>query len=268
MSVCRMRFFSSSLRRQVNITVCLPVEEMDLPELPQNRPERYPTLYLLHGFSGNEEDWLLGSDIDFLSMKHQVAVVMPAIENSFYLDDTAREAMYSQYIVSELVGFTRRVFPLSHLRQDTLIGGLSMGGYGALRNGLLHPDVFGSILAFSSALITDEVAAMQPGGHNGMAGYEYYHHTFGTPDKMLGSDRDPKALAARAKEQGRELPAIYMACGSEDFLLEPNRDMHRHLAALDIAHEYHESPGIHDWTFWNEYIAKALAWYSGRAENV
>ena len=59
----------------------------------------------------------------------------------------------------ELIEFTRTVFPISRERRDTTIGGLSMGGYGAIRNGLKHSDVFGNIIAFSSALLTDRLAA-------------------------------------------------------------------------------------------------------------
>lgn len=266
MAIFKARAYSPSLRRQVKFNVCLPTDEIELPGIPTyEQKDNFKTIYLLHGHGGNEDDWLYGANIDMLSMKYNVAVVMPSIENSFYLDDPNREAFYARFVGEELVDYTHRVFPLSNRRGDTVIGGLSMGGYGALRTGLYYHETFGSILAFSSALITDDVSILAPGQSNDIAGYAYYRHVFGPLDALRGSDKDPKALAEQLLADGAELPGIYMACGTEDFLLEENRDYHRHLEHLGIAHTYEEAPGEHDWAFWDIFIDKALAWYAGSA---
>nr|AGJ83834.1 FAE1 [uncultured bacterium] len=267
MSVFKVRYYSPALRRQVCFNAVLPLDEIIIPEnmrpdIPKYEKKRdFKTVYLLHGYGGNDDDWLHGSNIDFLSLKYNLAFVMPSVENSFYLDDPARQAFYSRFLCEEIIDFTRKAFSLSHKREDTAICGLSMGGYGALRNGLLRPDVFGAIVAFSSALITDEISELPPGVGNEVASYEYYRHIFGPLDALKGSDKDPKALAKRLKESGAELPRIYMACGTEDFLLDRNRDMHRCLQALNIPHDYHESPGTHVWSFWDEYIDKSMSWF-------
>lgn len=263
MSIFKVRHYSPALHRQVNFSVCLPTDDVEVPGLPRRAPtDAYRTVYLLHGHGGNHEDWLYGTSIDMFALKYNVAIVMPSIENSFYLDDPIREAYYARYLSEELVAFTRKVFPLSARREDTAIGGLSMGGYGALRNGLLYNNTYGAVVALSSAFITDEISGMQPGEDNGIARYDYYRHVFGELSTLPGSDRDPKALASKLKETGETIPAIYMACGTEDFLLEQNRDVDWHLTACGIPHEYHESAGVHDWHFWDEYVEKALDWYT------
>ena len=151
-----------------------------------------------------------------------------------------------------------------------------MGGYGAIRNGLKNPDVFGGILAFSSALITDGISKMpdepqpapagQPrGGGMGMS-IEYFIHTFGKPSKILGSDVDPKALAKKLMEGDGPRPKLYMACGSEDFLIEPNRDLHKYFEEVGYPHYYVEGHGTHSWEYWNKHITDSLNWIDGKLE--
>ena len=98
----------------------------------------WPTLYLLHGYTGNQVDWLYRSDIEKWAMQHGYAVIMPSGGNSFYLDNETTGERYGVFIGEELVEVTRKMFPLSHKREDTVIAGLSMGGYGAIRNGLRY----------------------------------------------------------------------------------------------------------------------------------
>jgi putative tributyrin esterase len=260
-------FYSNTLKRIAPLSVILPVEVLDIPGMPvPDKSKPFRTIYLLHGYSGSHRDWLYGTRIGFLSLVFNVAVIMPAGENSFYLDDEIRQAFYEKFTCEEIVAFTRRVFPLSDNREDTTIAGLSMGGYGAMRNGLKRSDVFGSIFAFSSALVTGKIARMKEGEGNDIAPYSYYRHTFGDLSKLTGSDKDPKALAQKLIDNKAEIPKIFMACGTEDFLLEENRDFHKHLADLGIEHEYRESPGIHNWAFWDEYIEKAMEWLYGKPQ--
>lgn len=261
MAVFDFSFFSTSLKRTTEVTAIIPVEEPMFPGMAPFDPNKpFKSVYLLHGYSGSHNDWLRGSKIEELAMMHRIAVFCPSGENSFYLDDKARDALYEQLICRELIDFTRRVFPISKERKDTTIGGLSMGGYGALRNGMKHSDVFSSIIALSSALITDNVAAGIEQENNPMISASYFAHTFGKASDIIGSDVDPKALAKKLIETGSARPNIYMACGTEDFLIEPNRDLHKYLTEIGYEHVYLESPGIHSWEFWNEYIEKALIW--------
>jgi S-formylglutathione hydrolase FrmB len=260
MAVFDITLLSNTLRRQVSLTAILPIEDLPFPGPKPDKSKPFSSLYLLHGFLGGPKDWLHGSRIEQLAMQHNIAVFCPSGENSFYIDDKTRNAFYEQYICSELIDFTRRVFPISHERKDTSIGGLSMGGYGALRNGMKNPDVFGNIIALSSALITDDMHNVVNMEDNPIASPSYYIHTFGKPEEVAGSDVDPKALAKKLVGGSSPIPNIYMACGLEDFLNIPNRSLDAYMTEVGLKHTYLESPGIHDWAFWDAYIEKALVW--------
>lgn len=275
MAVFEFTMYSTTLHRNTDVTAVVPVEApvFPIPGVTVDLDKPLRSLYLLHGYSGSHSDWLRGSSIQELAQMHRIAIFCPSGENSFYIDDVKRDALYEQFICKELVEFTRRAFNLSKTREDTYIGGLSMGGYGAIRNGLKNSDVFGGILAFSSALITDGISHMPdepqpaPAGQGGGMGMspDYFIHTFGTPSKIMGSDVDPKALAKKLMDDpSLPRPKMYMACGSEDFLIEPNRDLHKYLEGIGFEHYYVEGHGTHSWEYWNKHITRSLDWWEGK----
>lgn len=261
MAFLQINFYSKSLKRLVNFNAILPVDTVEIPGIMEAAPDGpMRSIYLLHGYSGGQHDWICGSKIQELALKHNVAVFMPTGDNSFYIDDTDMGALYGEFVGKELVEITRKMFHLSDKKEDTFIGGLSMGGYGAIRNGLKYSDTFGRIIALSSALITYNIAGIPEDYKDPVADYKYYTRVFGDLNKLIGSDKDPEAIAHNLKESGKDIPKIYMACGTEDFLLNENRKYHNFLTSENIEHTYEEDAGIHDWTFWNKYIEKALEW--------
>ena len=197
MATFTFTMYSHALHRHTDVTAIIPAEKPAFPGMPFDPDRKYPSIYLLHGYSGSHADWLRGSKIQQLAQEHRIAVFCPSGENSFYVDEPSRDANYATFICEELIEFTRRIFPLSTAREDTTIGGFSMGGYGAIRNGFKYNEVFGNIIALSSALITDGISKMpdelppapaggQPqGGGMGMSP-SYFIHCFGKPSKILG----------------------------------------------------------------------------------
>lgn len=268
MALLQIQFFSQSMRREVALSALIPLDAPPIPGQPAEEIKPLKALYLLHGYSGNHTDWIHFSRIRELSDKYKIAVFMPSGENHFYLDDEDKGQLYGEFLGRELVEFTRSMFPLSEDRKDTFIGGLSMGGYGAIRNGLKYADRFGGIIALSSALIPYTIAGLAPGYQDAIADYNYYTRVFGDLNQLLGSDKDPEALAMRLKEQGAHFPGIYMACGNEDFLLDVNRRFHDYLSQEEIPHHYKECAGTHDWNFWNEHIGPAIEWALAHSESV
>lgn len=211
----------------------------------------------LHGYTGSAEDyWELGE----LAQQYHFAMIMPNGENSFYLDTPATGFQYCTYVGSELIEYVRKTFHLALTREDTFVAGFSMGGFGALHTGLTYPETFGKIVALSSALITHEVSGMREGEGNNVANYDYYSRCFGRPEQVLMSVNNPERLVEKLQENKLELPEIYMACGTEDFLLEENRQFHRFLTEHAVKHCYLESPGSHDMVFWREYFCKSAQW--------
>ncbi|WP_226035484.1 alpha/beta hydrolase [Aquibacillus saliphilus] len=260
MAMLQVNFHSNALQREVVFNAIIPIDTMEIPGRQKNNQEPLKALYLLHGYSGGLTDWISFSKIRELSDKYLVAVFMPAGENHFYIDDEDRRALYGEYVGNELVKYTRELFPLSHRKEDTFIGGFSMGGYGAIRNGLKYADNFGRIIALSSALITYKIHNASTDYDDGVGNYKYFKSIFGDLTQLQGSDKDPEALINNLKNTNTCIPSIYLACGTEDFLLDVNHKFRDFLQSEKVEHSYLESPGEHSWEFWNEYIEKALSW--------
>jgi S-formylglutathione hydrolase FrmB len=260
MATLQTSFYSKSLIRSVDIDIVIPCDPMfDFAPPP---PKEFKTLYLLHGYSGTHSDWLLRGSIADLANLLNMAIVMPAGENSFYVDMPPSTMRYSQFIAEDLVEFTRTLLPLSRRREDTLIGGLSMGGYGALYNGLKHYKTFGHIIALSSALVYYE--AKQATGELNPMGINktYFEQIFGDLSQLDSTDKNIETLAEIVKKQtdadGTPLD-IFFACGWNDSLVFPNRLLHQKMDAIGLAHEYREGAGTHDMVFWQEWLRFGLA---------
>lgn len=260
MAMLQVHYYSNSMRREVTFNAIIPLDDMVKPGQVKAENKPLKALYLLNGHTGSHTDWMSFTNIRALSNKHRIAVFMPAGENHFYVDDVEKGSLYGEYIGNELVAFTREMFPLSLRREDTFIGGLSMGGYGAIRNGLKYPENFSRIIALSSALITYKIAGAKSDYNDGVADYKYFKSVFGDLDELKGSDKDPEALVMDLKRTGATVPKLYMACGTEDFLLDVNRQFHNFLVSEQVDLTYVENPGEHTWDFANEFIVKALDW--------
>lgn len=259
MALIQCNFMSKSLMRTVPIQVVLPTDKLVFPGQPEPEEKPFKTLYLLHGIFGNYTDWVSGTRLQSWAEARNLAVVMPSGDNSFYVDNRKTSALYGSFISKDLVEFTRKTFPLSRKREDTFIGGLSMGGFGAIVNGLQHPETFGSIIGLSAALVLNEQNLNSEYTDFLMTNRGYYESVFGDLDKVLGGENDYTALAE--KQAGRtDKPRIYMACGTEDGLIAPNRVYRDKLRELGYDLTWQEGPGNHDWKFWDEYILKAMEW--------
>lgn len=259
MALMDITFAANTRKRWTDIVGIVPLEDGGVPGTVS--PEKFPTLYLLHGFGGNAKDWLTYSNIRAFAEQHKIAVFMPSGENGSYLDNE-EEDIHNGAFIEELVNYTRRLFPLSDRREDTWIGGLSMGGFGALRNGAKYSKLFGKVFTLSGAFIIDQIAGATPDYADPIASYGYYRRVFGDLGKVKASENNPIVCLRQAKEENR-LPEVFIACGTEDFVIGANRNVKRELDELGIPVNYHEAGGNHDWLFWNEWLVKALAWILG-----
>lgn len=263
MAVLEVNFMAETLGRTVSMMVVLPTDKTYFPWMERREEGKpYKTLYLLHGIVGSSIDWLYGTRIQRWAEERDLVVVMPSGENGFYLDQPWNCANYGEFIGRELVDFTRKSFPLSKKKEDTYIGGLSMGGFGAMRNGLRYADTFGAIISLSGAFILDEEFLLTNENPRFPSDSDEFKHSCFGPDleEALHSDRNPAVLARRLKEAGEEIPAIYMACGESDMLFEKNKAFDAYLTELGIDHRFETGPGAHEWDFWDTYIKKALDW--------
>ncbi len=263
MAFIQMSVMSQSLMRTVPVNVILPADKMTVPGMPARTLKPFKTLYLLHGVFGSDFDWVTSTKVRRFAEAGDLAVVMPSGENMFYVDQKASHNYYGEFIGRELVELTRRMFRLSERREDTFIAGLSMGGYGALRNGLKYHETFGCIAALSTALVTDDIEKRTDAG-GFLNSRSYAESVFGDLDKVAGSDKDPRWLAGHVAELAAvgkaHKPRIYLACGLSDGLLPKSREMRDLMETLGYEVTYEEAPGSHEWDFWGSQIEKVIRW--------
>ncbi len=219
--------------------------------------EKYPTLYLLHGLSDDHTIWTRRTSIERYAAAKNVAVVMPAVARSFY-QDMASGAKYWTFVSEELPALCQHYFPISAAREENFVAGLSMGGYGALRLGMAKPEKFAAAASLSGAL--DLARRLRDAGKPGSRiDRAEWTGIFGGTLKAP-ADSDLWLLAQKLAASAGPKPALYLACGTEDELLEDTRTFRKHLSGLKLPATYHESPGAHEWGYWDRQIQHVLDW--------
>jgi S-formylglutathione hydrolase FrmB len=255
MILTEVHFKSEVLTVQCAMYVLLP--QRPLAEVKSKHAPKYRTLYLLHGHSDDHTAWQRWTSIERYVEGLNLAVVMPAVNLSFYTD-MVHGGKYGQFISEEVPAVVRDMFPLSAERADNFVAGLSMGGYGAFKLALTYPERYAAAASLSGALDIREVV----GGHgdpNDEAWLAGMRNVFGDLSKVPGSQHDLFTLAEKVA-QGPVKPRLYQCCGTEDFLYADNlrfRDVVRKLP-LDLTYE--EGPGEHVWAYWDKMIQNVLAW--------
>ena len=148
----RCDFFAESLSLSTSMTVLLPQRAEGQIGMVGTREEApAPVLYLLHGMSDDDTIWLRRTSIERYAAELGIAVVMPAVQRSFYNDEAFGRA-YWTFVADELPALVGRAFTVSHEPADTFVAGLSMGGFGAFKLALLRPHQFAAAASLSGAL--------------------------------------------------------------------------------------------------------------------
>lgn len=227
-----INFISYALQRSTDITVIIP--SLSYPEVINGKQvhmldHALPVLYLLHGIGNNHLQWCGYANVELYAEERMIAVVMISGENGFYINH-GDHRNYETFLNEELPQFLHSIFAcLSTRKEDTYIAGLSMGGFGALYHMLHHSERYKAVGAFSPAI-------SEPQGN------------------IL--DMTSKAIAAKVA-----FPALYLACGDEDFLYASNVNYHEYLDAHDIDHYWLSLPGYtHEWRFWDICIERFMDW--------
>ncbi len=256
MALLHVDFFSNMLGMCVQMDVILPQRTTGQIGMEgKARAGKYPTLYLLHGLSDDHTIWQRRTSIERYAADLGIAVVMPCTHRAWYTD-TASGMKYWSYISEELPAICRDFFPnMSDRREDTWAAGLSMGGYGAFKLGLRASDTFSRVASLSGAL--DIAGLTSPLSPLRLA---YWDTIFGPVDEIKGSYNDLFAAAEQLKASGKPLPDMFMWCGTEDVLYRANVAMRDHLVKLGYNLTYTESPGDHQWKYWDEHIQNVLRW--------
>jgi S-formylglutathione hydrolase FrmB len=261
---------------------------------------RYPVIYMLHGLGGDESNWVEGGHLDAVadSLHLQAIVVMPDGDDGFYANSAtpvdkekclaghppfSREqepadycvatANYEDYITRDLVAHVDATYRTIPERRARGIGGLSMGGFGALQVAMRHKELYAASASHSGVdallyvgphpYVADKVVLLEDvtswGKGIGPIG-DHMRAIFGS-DAANWRGHDPATLAASLKPG--EL-ALYLDCGTEDYFLlhDGAQYLHDLLTKRGIEHEWYLGPGSHDFAFWSQRIDDSLAFFT------
>lgn len=236
---------SAVMRKDIPVTVILP-------DASQKGGARFPVLYLLHGYGGNNGSWAANTRIKDLAEQYGVIVICPdGGFSSWYFDSPEDPSFrYETFVSKELIAEVDKRFPTLPRRDSRAVAGLSMGGHGALFLAFRHPDVYGTAVCFSGGVdlrpfpdnwdIAKRLGSLQ--GH---------------PDRWKESSVITLAEKVTPGQQ-----AISIDCGVDDFFITVNRNLHALLLERDVPHDYSERPGGHDWKYWGNALKYQMLFIS------
>ncbi len=209
------------------------------PGYDPNATAKYPVLYLLHGFSDDASGWtsvgkanlILDSLIAEQKAKPMI-VVMPlgygapeilkptGTPGAVFRNPELRDRNFNRFrtaLTDEVIPLVERTYRVEQNRDSRAIAGLSMGGAESLLTGLNRLDLFSAIGAFSAGGLGDDLGQAFP---------------------QLTADANSK------------LHTLWIACGTEDRLITPNRKLVEWLKSKEVHVTPVETQGMHTWMVW------------------
>lgn len=248
-------FHSCVLNMNVDVGILIP-EKCRIKKYQMGQKERlkYQTLYLFHGFSGDYTTYLRTSDIERYAEEYQFVVVMPSAYNSAYTD-MKYGLNYFTYISEELMDFIEQIFPVSEVREDRFVAGMSMGGYGAYKLALSFPEKFCAVAGVAGSYHAE---------------YRYQGKVttvstlcealYGDPPEITPEIHDLFTMLKNLKESGKPIPLMYTCCGTEDRRYFDSVDLKKAADELQIPLVFEQGPGKHDSAFFGQYLPRFLEW--------
>ena len=246
MAFLQIQFFSEALNVASTVNAILPETNQGIG-MDASGEEKLPkVLYLLHGYSDDHSIWMRRTSVERYAAGHNLAVIMPAVNHSFYCNEVYGEK-YWDYVSEELPAAMHRFMRLSGRPEDTYVAGLSMGGYGTMRLALTYPERFAGAASFSGAV--------------DLAGSFYRRHRADEADRVFGSRKDLKGseydtfFLMQKNAKAVRKPWLYVSCGTADFLYDQHKEFVPALKKNGWDVTDYEKPGaVHEWGFWDEQI--------------
>ena len=243
-----IQVYSESMKKNLKVAVTFPTSY-------QQGEKRYPTLYLLHGGNGSFSDWLTKVTepglVNRMAEEYDIIIVNPGVGPiSYYFDSPLLDSVqYETYITAELIPEIDKKYRTLDQKESRAITGLSMGGHGAITLSAKHPELFAVAGSMSGVMnidsrmwdVGDGLKKMRAESQKQVLGDIDYEFPFSTYT----------AVGLVDQIKANRIPLI-IDCGTEDFLISTNRQMHQLLLANKTPHEYTERPGAHTWQYWTD----------------
>lgn len=243
MSLFQCVMSSASLGKQTNINIAHPSYWDGKASLP--------VLYLLHGLSDDNTNWLRRTLIEVFADENNIMVVMPDGGRSWY-SNQKDGINYYDYVSKELPEFIERTFRVANTADKRFIAGLSMGGYGAVKIALRNPERYAAVAAFSGAFTLNWLKEAAP---------QCFEQAFGNGEPA--AEDDVYQLVANFKGEMR--PRVYLACGLRDVrFYKGDVLLCEQMKAKGFEVKWDEEDRDHEWRFWNSQIEKAIPWMLGK----
>lgn len=268
MSVCTYQFESELLRGNQSITVILPDRPREIsPTQFYRSGKRYQVLWLLHGTFGDSTDWIRKTNIELYATEKNLVVVMPSALNSNYSnwDGFMMGFQMYDYLTEELMPLIYGWLPVSDRREDNFIAGLSMGGRGAIKYAVNHPERFAAAAILSA--VPMDFSRICPGNPCPLLNSEDDRlkatiQNAGGLEAYRASNENVWAILDRLAPTGT-LPRLMFACGTKDELLyEQFRLFRAHAEEIGLQAHWFEGEGYrHEWRFWDLAIQEALSFF-------
>ncbi|MEE0978047.1 MAG: alpha/beta hydrolase family protein [Muribaculaceae bacterium] len=233
------------LATPMKATVLLPDSALKNPDA------KFPTVYLLNGFSGDYRNWIERVPrIKELSNRYGLILVMPDGRDSWYWDSPIDPQMQMEsFFVKDLVPYIDANYPTKGTADQRAISGLSMGGHGALWLGMRHPELFKSAASMSGGV------DIRPFPKNWKMA------------KRLGKKEDnPEVWEQHTvinlvpQLENGQINLLF-DCGKDDFFAEVNENLHKSLVEHGIDHDYITRPGKHSWDYWRNSVLYHLLFF-------
>jgi len=243
-TVDTVSIYSSSMRKNIK---CVVIK----PDNYKKKGSQFPTVYLLHGYSGRFDNWITKVPaLKKYADDYQMLIVCPDGDyGSWYFDSPIDTAMrYETFIAKEVPAFVEVNYRTIKDRHSRAITGLSMGGHGGLFLGFRHANFFGACGSMSGALAIEYITNR----------YRVEKLLGDTANKQLYREN---SIIGQMEKYPKDSVSIIIDCGTEDFIIEMSRLVHQKMMQLKIPHDYIERPGKHDWKYWATAVQYQLLYF-------
>lgn len=262
MSLVHLNFCSKYLNGNTDVNIILPsMNPFGSPSFEEIcETKEYPVLWLLHGTFSDYSSWVRQTNIERYANEAGLIVVMPDALNSGYSDWPGFGVGYSMfdYLTRELMPLVQAWFPVSRKREDNVIGGFSAGGFGAMKYGFEHPELFRGMIVLSAPAYDISKVPLDPASPDYVRAKNEIDN-FGDRETLYESIHNP-AYSVRRYAAGEQDLDLYFAIGRDDFLYD------KHLEFVGLAEELGLKAQIetfdgyaHDFKFWDMAIQRGIA---------